>query len=359
MTGESQYADEHAEQPRRRGGDAALPPRDRRDSPSKSEREVRYQIVRSVYCRRCSYDLRLLAADGRCPECGLDIWPSIMHVVDPAASKLPQLRDPRGVGNALVWLIGCAVLATAMLALSGLLMQILPPGGAKVFMFTLPLDLTLISGLIALAGLLAVFKFMPPRGALPDVAVRRDLWLLAVALIGWAIVAIGLWNRERAWLLLGMLPDADDVIAVRSLTHFSIAIAAILGLRCLRNVLETIGRRSREYRRAQGSRQGVKPMMVGSLGVAVGSMIRYLGTFDFMDQRAMTIGTIIVWVSMVMLVIGLSYLLINAWWIREALRRPPPRLVELLRPVPEAPATIAPPGSESNDAATEGRSPAD
>jgi hypothetical protein len=34
-----------------------------------------------------------------------------------------------------------------------------------------------------------------------------------------------------------------------------------------------------------------------------------------------------------MAVIGLAYLVINAWWIRQSLRQPPPSLGELVLPV--------------------------
>lgn len=275
--------------------------------------------------------------EGRCPECGLDIWPSIIHMIDPTASKLPQLRDPRGVGNALVWLFICALLATALLAVSGmmLMLNLLPLNGLVGAVLHVPIDLPLLSGVAALASLWSVWKFMPPRGEPSEAAIRRDVWILALAMIGWAIVAFGLWERERTWARMGLLPDSDLVLELRALAHVAIAIAAMFALHSIRGVLQTIGVRSREYRRAQGSRQGIKPMMVAALGVVIGSLCRYSGTMGAVPGIVPNIGLILVLVSMVMLLIGLGYLLVNAWWIRRVLRKPPPRLRDLLQPVPE------------------------
>jgi hypothetical protein len=150
----------------------------------------------------------------------------------------------------------------------------------------------------------------------------------------WAVVSLGLWERERVWARMGLLPDTDPVVAVRSLSHLAIAVAAMLGLYSVRRLLEAIGVRSREYRRAQSGRQGIRPMMVSALGVAVGSALRYLSTFDPFPEYLRGLGMIIVGVSKLMLLIGLGYLLVNAWWIRRVLRKPPPRLRDLLQPLP-------------------------
>ena len=44
---------------------------------------------------RCRYDLRGLAADARCPECGLEAIESIAARVDPVIAALPPLPRPR------------------------------------------------------------------------------------------------------------------------------------------------------------------------------------------------------------------------------------------------------------------------
>ena len=44
------------------------------------------------------------------------------------------------------------------------------------------------------------------------------------------------------------------------------------------------------------------------------------------------LSNVVLWMSTLMVVIGLGYLVLNAWWIRRTLCRPPPPLDELLMP---------------------------
>jgi len=74
----------------------------------------------SAYCRGCGYNLRGLTAGGRCPECGAEIWQTILHLVDPAGSRLPKLVNPNRVGNSLLWLMCCLLLSSLLLVVFAL-----------------------------------------------------------------------------------------------------------------------------------------------------------------------------------------------------------------------------------------------
>ena len=74
-------------------------------------------VRRQLSCARCGYDLKLLSADGNCPECGEPIRLTIIDTVDPAVRRLPPIERPLATGNALVCVsvflflsVGCAVL---------------------------------------------------------------------------------------------------------------------------------------------------------------------------------------------------------------------------------------------------------
>ncbi len=73
--------------------------------------------------------------------------------------------------------------------------------------------------------------------------------------------------------------------------------------------------------------------MIGALaGVVLGEL---LGMGPAMSSRTgggllATIGMVVTWISTLMLLIGLAYLVVNGWWIRRALCRPPPALDEIL-----------------------------
>lgn len=294
------------------------------------------QLVAEIHCRRCAYDLRGLSLDGRCPECGLEIWLSVQDAVDPAASKLPKLRDPIGVGNGLLWLVLSGFLATLLVVTHGT-MEIagFAPRTLWLRVFELPQDLLLIAGVLPLTALWSVYKLEPPGRRETDVAVRTNLRIVALSLIGVGAGGLVLWLHQRTVARAGLVPTSPDVIIVSSALHLAMALCAAGALRGVRGVLETIGRRSRAYRRARGGRQGVKPLMAACVGVALGNAMRIIGGTWQWHGWIEEFGTTIERVSAIMLVIGLAYLLVNAIWIRQALRKPPPKLDDLIRILPE------------------------
>lgn len=299
----------------------------------------RLQVRPNVHCQRCGYELRGLRADGRCPECGLEIWSTVQHLIDPTASRLPKLRDPVGVGHALFWLLFCGFIAG--LALAGHAVSIragmLPNVYSQLGGFTLPQDLLFIASMAALAAQWSVFRFTPPRGDDEgDIAVRRDIRLLGMGLLVFSATALVQWMFERTWSA-ALIGSSDwTVAASRSIALLVMALAAVPGFVGIQGILQTIGRRSREYRRARGARQGARPMIVACLGIAIGCGCRLLailltGGWTWLRD----IGTVLVGVSTLMVLIGLAYLLVNGWWIQRALRRPPPPIDEVLAPVPD------------------------
>jgi hypothetical protein len=284
-----------------------------------------------VRCRRCGYDLRGLSVESRCPECGLDVWISLTHIVDPTASRMPRLCDSVGVGNALLWLVVCGWLVSVLLSVHALLLRtaVAHPRGVVVIGANLPADLLVLAAVVLMLALWSPLKFAPPRGKEPEIAVRMDVWVLGIALAGLGLLTMLLWHRERMWQPPFAASPAD-VQAARSSIHLAMAIVGTGAWFGLRGILQTIGRRSRLYRQARQGRQNIRPMLAATLGVATGSLVRILAAQIGVLAPAATIGTIIVWVAMLMLVIGQTYLLVNVWWIRQSLRHPPPRLEDLV-----------------------------
>jgi hypothetical protein len=286
-----------------------------------------------VYCSRCTYDLRGLSADSSCPECGLPIAQTLQHLIDPAASRMPRLRDPIGVGNALVWLVVCLACAMLLLMLQAALVWVgyIQPRQTGVLGMAAAHDLTLLSAIMALLGLWSVFKFNPSKGQRVNVAVRLDVIALGLGLVSWSLLTMVLWQRERYWAFAPV--DVEHVSMIRLILHILMAMAGITVWVGMQRILFTIGKRSRAYRHAQGGRQGIRPMMAATAAIAVGSAVRLVGVVLLDVEPLAVMGTVIVWVSMLMLFIGMLYLLINAIWIRQALRYPPPKLETLLTPI--------------------------
>ncbi len=247
------------------------------------------------------------------------MWPSILHTVDPDASALPKLHDPRGVGNAVLWLALCVLIAALLLsarvgiewaARAGI------PGLGPWLKISPGLPVT--AGIVALLGLWSVRKLLPPRTRTGEDEVLRSLVLLGLGLGSWSLVTFlygSLLVRGGGLpgdppLLLGLLADA----------------VAVVGLIGGRGVFVTIGFRSREYRTARGGRQSVQAMIAAVAGDAVGRLVELVAqSVDFQQ-----LGRVITRVSDLMLLVGLIYLAVNAGWIRRSLRKPAPSLEEVL-----------------------------
>lgn len=279
-------------------------------------------IAQSLHCRRCGYDLRGLAPTGKCPECGTDIWETILVTVDPAASRLPAIRNPHRVGDGLVLLMVCIFVAglgylSRPFALWIDSLQLL--GQVRLSEWTRP-GLPMMSGLVGLIGLLGVAMIAPPPGKEPAGPVWRDVWLLALGLACWSLLVC-----LQGWLEL-IRVDPEISLLVQLLT----CPAAIVGLRGLQGVMQIIGMRSREYRTSRGGRQSAQAMIAAFIFNAAGILLLLVDELWFRRSGIEPIATMMVRVSQVMLLIGAAYLVVNTLWIRRALRRPPPTLDSLV-----------------------------
>ena len=300
------------------------------------ESQARDVVVQQVHCRRCGYSLYGLRADGVCPECGLETWQTILHTVDPAASKLPRLHNPAAVGDGLLWLLGCLLLLTGLLALRPLAawLDALDERGLRSLSGWVPAELGLLAPLLALAALWGLRRMAPAHQADDGERVWRNLWLIGVGLVGGAV---GL-------AVLAVVELVVDRGPLPAIVRLALTVPALVGLIGLGGLLRDIGLRSREYRTARGGRQGTLAMVGALAGVAIGGLLRVLG-HALADERQVitlgrqvigvrrvlvTAGTVVATISVLMLVIGLAYLTVNVWWIRRALRRPSPRLGEIL-----------------------------
>jgi len=288
------------------------------------------EVSESLNCRTCGYDLRGLRADGKCPECGLHIWATVLSTVDPAASRLPSLRNPKAVGNALLVLSVC-VLAGALLTVAPAVQSVVGAwelAPAKQIARWIPaFHWTLAIGL-GVCGLWAVWTLAPPSGSEPQGAVWKDLWRIGAGLVGW--LAFGsLWQHLAE--TSGRLSAAQHLVL-----HAAVAGFAVYGLFGLRGVLDIIGRRSREYWRSQTSRQSLDLISVaitlGAAATAAVTVRRWFIPYAPQNDVVITLSGVVLWMSTLMVMIGLVYLVLNAGWIRRSLHRPPPPLDEVLMP---------------------------
>jgi hypothetical protein len=270
-----------------------------------------------VYCRRCGYNLYRLDTDGACPECGLEVWESILHTVDPAASSLPRLRSPAAVGDGLFALIVCLMIGGLLLVLRPVAQWIdaLDTTGIRNLAGLVPALLPVVAGVLGLVGLWWTKRLSPPAGEESGGKIWHDLRLLRGGTIAFSTLVIAVGVMQTA----GVTPDGVGLV------WLGVAAASIVLLLGLRGLLQIIGLRSREYRTAQGGRQGIKAMVAAIVGAALGQGLRLFGGTDLQ-----TLGIALSAICTLMLLIGLVYLVVNVWWIRRSLHCPPPRLDEIL-----------------------------
>jgi hypothetical protein len=262
----------------------------------------------------------------------MDIWATVVHTVDPASSRLPSIRNPVAVGNSLLVLTICMLLGALFMTPS--IAQAIQAAGAPVgdgwvaargWWDQLPRFSWALAMILGLAGVWAIWTLAPPRGAEPHGPVWDDIWRLLVGYCGWVVVAAMLADLSAQQSATSRHPRLVLALAAGAF--------AGIGLLGLRGVFRLIGQRSREYRRMMSSRQSVDLLMLAVGGAVFGQVMVYLSRFTGGGRLTVsTLGSVLLAACMLMLIIGLAYLVLNAWWIRQALRRPPPNLDEVLQP---------------------------
>jgi hypothetical protein len=287
-------------------------------------------VADTLHCRRCGYDVRGLRADGKCPECGTDLWLTILHVTDPGSSTLPKLKNPRTVGFSLAWLMSCILIATLALAARFAMENVVTYLGPQpqqpwIQAVTHAPGMWVFSGIMGIISLLGVTRLARPRADEPSRLVRHALRWLTAGILGWSLIQIGL--AAMVW--------AEQTTMVRGYHLLAIVgdLGAMIGFLGLRGTYQAIGFRSSEFRTARG-RQGAGSMVV-ALWIDIAGRCLLIGQLTAESTHPPTyddpiLGSVVVTVSNLMLLIGVGYLAANAWWVRSVLRKPPPTIDEVL-----------------------------
>jgi len=256
----------------------------------------------------------------------LEVGETITHLLDPEASRLPRLRDPKGVGDGLLGVSVTYLLLASLVLLPSALPTLLALSGAQGGVPWWPVSPWLLSSVIGFLGLWWLHLLVRSPAEAPAEAARSGTrWILA-GQIGWSIAVLAPLLGERQGV------EGELRTALLETIRVPFAAAALIGLRRL---LGIVGLRSRAYRNAKGGRQSIDALIGAMLAGAVGRLASASGaTLDLVWLE--TIGQTLFGASAALLLLGLVYLLVNCWWIRSALRKPPPTLDELLR-IPSAP----------------------
>ena len=292
----------------------------RSDSPNLPESLAREVLAVELKCRHCGYDLRTLAVGGKCPECGLEIWQTIIREFDPELSHVPRLSSPRGVGNGIALLLLIVIAVVSLLMAPAIveqlkLWQLLGPNRLQLLATPLVpfvIALLCISGQVPILMLHATKLREAPRTG------GRSVFYLRTGMIVCALINL----MQANYFSEPTLIDLQRIIILAS---------GVMFFWGLRGVLAMIGEHSRSYRHARGGRQGLGALIAALGGIALGSLLQtWAGALAPRGGDLATIGTVITWISSAMLYLGLVYLFMNSCWIRKAIIRPSRTLEELL-----------------------------
>lgn len=279
-----------------------------------------FRIATSLPCRGCRYDLRGLHADGRCPECSLEVLETIADRVDPELALLQPLKHPRLAGGSL--LVLAVALSTATIGTS--------VSAAAIILSRLPRD--------GWRGVLG--QWLPPSMPVRLYALAP----IAIAVASFAAIALVHWGSYRtrrryillfglgAWLVAACLYPEGVVLALTG-------VAAMLTLSGLGPIVSDLGRRSRTYRQKVASQQAIGPL-TAAIGVGVLSLVGADLFLPLIGTEAASQLRVVASVSLLMTAVGFLYLLLNAIWIWRALWGWQPLLQRVLdretTPAPEA-----------------------
>jgi hypothetical protein len=180
-------------------------------------------VVTDLPCFVCRYNLRTLAVDGRCPECGYEVFLTL-H------GGLPVV-DTRG--RRLRLAAACATLAATIGALAFLVTRGVGYNAGHHVWTTDPAWLFLP---VAALGAVAMVLFALPQTHLVDgrPLFRRSRWvMLATAPAG--LVAVSVWEWAWAWA------PAYDFATNRRLVYVPL-LAAPVGVLCAFRLLTRLAR---------------------------------------------------------------------------------------------------------------------
>ena len=289
-------------------------------------------LVLQLPCGRCGYNLRGLAADSDCPECGEPIRLTIIEAIDPASRRLTPIQNSNAIGNAILGVVTCFFISS-LLAVVAMLIHAPYSFPAPQFVRSLPATAVAwaaagfgVISILFLAPILKICKqeeWIGYQSGLMLIVVGISMWSLSMVLADFFLLTYGSGTPSYGFGIrystFAMLLD----------TCFPVVSAGLV-FSGFRKLIPRLGQRSRAFRQAQGSRQRMNDLLATLAIVLVGRTILVNSPSD---SNLSIMGLIIMVMSISFIVIGLGYLLRNTIWIRRALITPPPSLSELLRSI--------------------------
>ena len=254
-------------------------------------------LVLQLPCGRCGYNLRGLAADSDCPECGEPIRLTIIEAIDPASRRLVPIQNSNTIGNAILGVVTCFFISS-LLAVVAMLIHAPYSFPAPQFVRSLPATTVAWAaagfGVISILFLAPIFKICKQeeligyQSGLMLTVVGISMWSLSMVLADFFLLTYGSGTPSYAFGIrystFAMLLD----------TCFPVVSAGLV-FSGFRKLIPRLGQRSRAYRQAQGSRQRMNDLLVAVVVICFG---RVLMATNQVDSNPYTFGSIIMIMGM-------------------------------------------------------------
>ncbi len=290
-------------------------------------------IARTLQCRSCGYNLRGVRLESRCPECGLPVGTTVNEAIGAGQANDPDARMARQMGNNLLAVTLCILLCALLVALPTVVAALRQVEGWSDWLGSIrPGELLMVAAVVALAGVRPTWPFMRNHEKGFGERSRAAGRILAVGLIATTLVALG----DLALVYVERTRATNEVrtLIEQVLVRSGYALSGALVFVGLQGLLQSVGNRSRKYREWRSGRQSTRLMIVALILVAVGTLAQLTGVMQRIP-RLVWVGETVVLTCGLMIIIGAAYLVLNAWWIRSALRRPEVRLRDVVRIEPD------------------------
>ncbi|MEY3026344.1 MAG: hypothetical protein RLZZ238_1241 [Planctomycetota bacterium] len=267
-------------------------------------------IRKPLPCAKCGYDLEGLGAHANCPECGHEVMATLAARLDPAAESLERTGELARTAWAIYLmsvgsLLGCAIAAAP-----------------------------------SLDAIEATVEF--PEWLAPALHAARAL-SPAAALVGCilgfcACVLVLPWSRDRPFVRargVGALGFAIWSIASLATPSWPATLAALAGVALVAASVTPLLRRlvphSRLFRTARHATQTTREILIASaVSGASGVAALLLSSSQRQLDEAAALAGAVAGAAGMLVVVGLAYRAANAYWVLRSVRRPPPRVDELL-----------------------------
>lgn len=267
-------------------------------------------------CARCRYDLAGTHVLRRCPECGLEVMASIVASGDPEASGLARPESPRAASTAVLGMSLGPFLAVVLQG-SGPALRVLDSmvGRGASFPAQVERPSWLVSGLVLMAA-----AFLVARG----LGARRNPTLRTVGgarRVAAVVGGLALWGAVLVAGFAASLAAPMQSNALPVLVLAAQLLPACLALAVAGPLAGRIGALSRAYREARHGRQSAELVTV-TLAAGITLWVAAPGIAAVANPDLGDIAAAFGIFLLALTVLGLAYLVANAWVIAAALRAP-------------------------------------